>query len=50
MSVCCRPSIRRKETLNIRQTLDNLRLDLSVDDEDADQLPQQPLTASVTEV
>ncbi|XP_040053763.1 uncharacterized protein LOC120831919 isoform X2 [Gasterosteus aculeatus] len=41
---------KRKETLNIRQTLDNLRLDLSVDDEDADQLPQQPLTASVTEV
>ncbi|KAM8828752.1 uncharacterized protein AB9W97_004549 isoform 2-T6 [Spinachia spinachia] len=38
---------KRKETLNIRQTLDNLRLDLSVDDEGADQLPQ---SASVTEV
>lgn len=32
---------RRKETLTIRQTLDNLRLDLSVDEEDEDQ-PQQP--------
>ncbi|XP_042250915.1 cingulin-like isoform X5 [Thunnus maccoyii] len=33
---------KRKETLSIRQTLDNLRLDLSVDDEDDDQkLPQQ---------
>ncbi|KAL6097336.1 uncharacterized protein ACO6RY_06453 [Pungitius sinensis] len=41
---------KRKETLNIRQTLDSLRLDLSVDDEGADQLPQQPQTASVTEV
>ncbi|KAF3702328.1 Cingulin-like protein 1 Junction-associated coiled-coil protein Paracingulin [Channa argus] len=32
---------KRKETLTIRQTLDNLRLDLSVDDEDDDHLPQQ---------
>lgn len=32
---------RRKETLTIRQTLDNLRLDLSVDEEDEYQ-PQQP--------
>ncbi|TKS84127.1 Cingulin-like protein 1 [Collichthys lucidus] len=33
---------KRKETLTIRQTLDNLRLDLSVDDdEDDDQLPPQ---------
>lgn len=31
---------RRKETLTIRQTLDNLRLDLSVDEEDEGQ-PQQ---------
>lgn len=29
-------SNRRKETLTIRQTLDNLRLDLSVDDDDED--------------
>lgn len=35
-------SHRRKENLTIRQTLDNLRLDLSVDDEDDDQpLDQQ---------
>ncbi|XP_035524339.1 cingulin-like protein 1 [Morone saxatilis] len=40
---------KRKETLTIRQTLDNLRLDLSVDDEDDDQLPQQQ-TTSVTKV
>ncbi|KAK2818845.1 hypothetical protein Q5P01_024406 [Channa striata] len=32
---------KRKETLTIRQTLDNLRLDLSVDDDDDDHLPQQ---------
>ncbi|KAM9338374.1 uncharacterized protein ABDE67_017932 [Symphorus nematophorus] len=32
---------KRKDTLTIRQTLDNLRLDLSVDDEDDDQLPQE---------
>ncbi|KAE8284799.1 hypothetical protein D5F01_LYC16234 [Larimichthys crocea] len=33
---------KRKETLTIRQTLDNLRLDLSVDDdEDDNQLPPQ---------
>ncbi|XP_057674654.1 cingulin-like protein 1 isoform X5 [Corythoichthys intestinalis] len=31
---------KRKETLTIRQTLDNLRLDLSVDDED-EQVPQR---------
>lgn len=35
-SFCHCPSNRRKETLTIRQTLDNLRLDLSVDDEDED--------------
>ncbi|XP_031711784.1 cingulin [Anarrhichthys ocellatus] len=40
---------KRKDTLTIRQTLDNLRLDLSVDDEDDDQLlPEQ--TNSVTKV
>lgn len=39
---------RRKETLTIRQTLDNLRLDLSVDDEDEDQ-PQQ-LEETITKV
>uniref|UniRef100_A0A8D3BUX0 Myosin tail domain-containing protein n=1 Tax=Scophthalmus maximus TaxID=52904 RepID=A0A8D3BUX0_SCOMX len=38
---------KRKETLTIRQTLDNLRLDLSVDDED-DEPPQQ--TETVTKV
>lgn len=36
----CLLTNRRKETLNIRQTLDSLRLDLSVDDEDEDQLEQ----------
>ncbi|XP_050928724.1 cingulin-like protein 1 [Lates calcarifer] len=40
---------KRKETLTIRQTLDNLRLDLSVDDEDDDLQPQQQ-TNSVTKV
>ncbi|XP_054469012.1 cingulin [Anoplopoma fimbria] len=40
---------KRKETLTIRQTLDNLRLDLSVDDEDEDQLPEQQ-TNNVTKV
>ncbi|KAM8743835.1 uncharacterized protein AB9X84_018043 isoform 2-T2 [Acanthopagrus schlegelii] len=40
---------KRKETLNIRQTLDNLRLDLSVDDEDEDQ-PLREQTNSVTKV
>ncbi|XP_073334758.1 uncharacterized protein [Pagrus major] len=40
---------KRKETLSIRQTLDNLRLDLSVDDEDEDQLPQEQ-TNNVTKV
>ncbi|XP_068562106.1 cingulin-like protein 1 [Cebidichthys violaceus] len=40
---------KRMDTLTIRQTLDNLRLDLSMDDEDDDQvLPQQ--TNSVTKV
>ncbi|XP_060933830.1 uncharacterized protein LOC133010310 [Limanda limanda] len=33
--------MKRKESLNIRQTLDNLRLDLSVDDED-DEMPLAP--------
>ncbi|XP_044029964.1 cingulin-like protein 1 isoform X4 [Siniperca chuatsi] len=37
---------KRKETLTIRQTLDNLRLDLSVDDEDDDHL----LTNNFTKV
>ncbi|KAM9841111.1 uncharacterized protein ACBR49_014628 [Aulostomus maculatus] len=32
---------KRKDTLTIRQTLDNLRLDLSMDDEDEDQQQQQ---------
>ncbi|XP_062269177.1 cingulin-like [Platichthys flesus] len=32
---------KRKESLNIRQTLDNLRLDLSVDEED-DEMPLAP--------
>ncbi|XP_032396234.1 myosin-16 [Etheostoma spectabile] len=41
---------KRKETLTIRQTLDNLKLDLSVDDEDGDHpLPQQQ-TNNVTKV
>uniref|UniRef100_A0A665W981 Uncharacterized LOC115052331 n=1 Tax=Echeneis naucrates TaxID=173247 RepID=A0A665W981_ECHNA len=40
---------KRRETLSIRQTLDNLRLDLSVDDED-DDLPPQQQTNSVTKV
>ncbi|KAM6901522.1 uncharacterized protein PEZ65_019644 [Lycodopsis pacificus] len=40
---------KRVDTLTIRQTLDNLRLNLSVDDEDDDQLlPEQ--TNSVTKV
>uniref|UniRef100_A0A8C3AA85 Myosin tail domain-containing protein n=1 Tax=Cyclopterus lumpus TaxID=8103 RepID=A0A8C3AA85_CYCLU len=47
---------KRKETLTIRQTLDNLRLDLSVDDEDEDQQQppqqqqQQQLANNVTKV
>ncbi|XP_034752349.1 cingulin-like protein 1 [Etheostoma cragini] len=40
---------KRKETLTIRQTLDNLKLDLSIDDEDGDHPPQQ-LTNNVTKV
>ncbi|XP_069016778.1 myosin heavy chain, embryonic smooth muscle isoform [Embiotoca jacksoni] len=40
---------KRKENLSIRQTLDNLRLDLSVDEEDDDQL-QQKQTNNVTKV
>ncbi|KAK5851664.1 hypothetical protein PBY51_023202 [Eleginops maclovinus] len=40
---------KRKETLTIRQTLDNLRLDLSVDDEEEDQLLQEQ-TNTVTKV
>ncbi|TNM92405.1 hypothetical protein fugu_019417 [Takifugu bimaculatus] len=37
---------KRKETLTIRQTLDNLRLDLSVDEEDEDQThqPEETIT------
>nr|XP_054600651.1 cingulin-like protein 1 [Nothobranchius furzeri] len=44
---------KRKENLTIRQTLDNLRLDLSVDDEDEDQLHtanKQEETNSITKV
>ncbi|XP_068430309.1 cingulin [Clinocottus analis] len=46
---------KRKETLTIRQTLDNLRLDLSVDDEDEDEdedqlQPQLQLENNVTKV
>ncbi|XP_070845354.1 cingulin-like protein 1 [Chaetodon trifascialis] len=41
---------KRKDTLTIRQTLDNLRLDLSVDDEDEDQQPQQETESAVTKV
>ncbi|XP_029299857.1 cingulin-like protein 1 isoform X1 [Cottoperca gobio] len=41
---------KRKETMTIRQTLDNLRLDLSVDDEDDDQLLLQQQTNTVTKV
>ncbi|XP_026153728.1 cingulin-like protein 1 isoform X2 [Mastacembelus armatus] len=37
---------KRKETLTIRQTLDNLRLDLSVDDEDDNQQLQQKTTVT----
>ncbi|XP_040013965.1 uncharacterized protein LOC120806664 [Xiphias gladius] len=40
---------KRKDTLTIRQTLDNLRLDLSIDDEDDDQLPRQQMN-NVTKV
>ncbi|XP_040914746.1 cingulin-like protein 1 isoform X2 [Toxotes jaculatrix] len=40
---------KRKENMSIRQTLDNLRLDLSIDDEDSDQLPQEQ-TNNVTKV
>ncbi|XP_041816586.1 uncharacterized protein LOC121623380 [Chelmon rostratus] len=40
---------KRKDTLTIRQTLDSLKLDLSVDDEDEDQLPQQEET-TITKV
>uniref|UniRef100_A0A673BEV4 Myosin tail domain-containing protein n=1 Tax=Sphaeramia orbicularis TaxID=375764 RepID=A0A673BEV4_9TELE len=38
---------KRKEALTVRQTLDNLRLDLSIDDEDDDDLQQQ---SNVTKV
>lgn len=48
-SFCRCPSNRRKETLTIRQTLDNLRLDLSVDDEDENQAGD-PQETSVTKV
>lgn len=37
---------RRKETLSIRQTLDSLKLNLSVDDEDEDQPAQQEETVT----
>ncbi|XP_056259595.1 cingulin-like protein 1 [Seriola aureovittata] len=40
---------KRKETLTIRQTLDNLKLDLSIDDEEDDLQPQQQ-TNSITKV
>ncbi|CAK6975255.1 putative uncharacterized protein MYH16 [Scomber scombrus] len=39
---------KRKETLSIRQTLDNLRFDLSVDDEDEDQPPREQTSPSST--
>ncbi|XP_053196503.1 putative uncharacterized protein MYH16 [Scomber japonicus] len=39
---------KRKETLSIRQTLDNLRLDLSVDDEDEDQPLKEQTSPSST--
>ncbi|KAI4793073.1 hypothetical protein KUCAC02_032947 [Chaenocephalus aceratus] len=41
---------KRKDTLTIRQTLDNLRLDLSVDDEEEDQPPGEQTTNAVTKV
>ncbi|KAK5878533.1 hypothetical protein CesoFtcFv8_023932 [Champsocephalus esox] len=42
---------KRKDTLSIRQTLDNLRLDLSVDDEEEeDQPPGEQTTNTVTKV
>ncbi|KAG7498502.1 cingulin 1 isoform X3 [Solea senegalensis] len=40
---------KRKEALTIRQTLDNLRLDLSVDDEDEEQQQQLPPSKEQTE-
>uniref|UniRef100_UPI0037E8D690 myosin-9 n=1 Tax=Semicossyphus pulcher TaxID=241346 RepID=UPI0037E8D690 len=40
---------KRKDTLTIRQTLDNLRLDLSVDDEDEDQ-PLEEQKSQITKV
>ncbi|KAM8873480.1 uncharacterized protein ACB058_004969 [Synchiropus picturatus] len=41
---------KRKDTMTIRQTLDNLRLDLSVDDEDEDEVKDQQPTGEVTTV
>ncbi|XP_010790956.1 interactor of constitutive active ROPs 2, chloroplastic [Notothenia coriiceps] len=41
---------KRKDTLTIRQTLDSLRLDLSVDDEEEDQPPEEQTTNNVTKV
>ncbi|XP_034565653.1 cingulin-like protein 1 isoform X4 [Notolabrus celidotus] len=41
---------KRMESLNIRQTLDSLRLDLSVDDEDEDQPKEEETAGTVTKV
>ncbi|XP_065822072.1 myosin heavy chain, embryonic smooth muscle isoform isoform X3 [Labrus bergylta] len=41
---------KRKDTLTIRQTLDNLRLDLSVDDEDEENPPEEQTPSQVTKV
>ncbi|KAG7235616.1 hypothetical protein INR49_002426 [Caranx melampygus] len=41
---------KRKDTLTIRQALDNLKLDLSMDDEDEEDQPLQEQTGSVTKV
>ncbi|XP_041667071.1 uncharacterized protein LOC121525252 [Cheilinus undulatus] len=41
---------KRKDTLTIRQTLDNLRLDLSVDDEDEDKPAEEETSGKVTNV
>ncbi|XP_060916832.1 cingulin-like protein 1 isoform X2 [Labrus mixtus] len=42
--------IKRKDTLTIRQTLDNLKLDLSVDDEDEENPPEEQTPSQVTKV
>lgn len=44
------PFHRRMETLTIRQTLDNLRLDLSVDDEEEDPPKEEETPGQVTKV